>query len=223
MNTIKVSVQVLCFSSHPPHSCSLPRCWSWRGLTCRGIDVLPLKQIKSALFGCVGPISLLTRLYWKSYSPFVERVSISRQSQDGSCAESIFNSGKRSKHNWGKSILLSRLIIHHLSLNYCLPLSFCLPQRGGGSPTMNCKQALEFHFSLWCVDKELSIVAYTYSKRLWKHGIKSARALTEREKSYFFLPAFCFTLFSQVITMTKKVACSNHATLCIWRFNPDVN
>lgn len=53
---------------------------------------------------------------------FIERVSISRQSQDGSCTGSIFNSGKRSKHYWGKSIRLSHLVIYHLSVNYCLPL-----------------------------------------------------------------------------------------------------
>lgn len=87
----------------------------------------------------------------KTCSPFIERVSISRQSQDGSWAESIFNSGKRRKHNSGKSILHSRLIIHHLLLNHRLPLSlFVSLTKGCPSLTMNYEQTYNSSTSLCC-------------------------------------------------------------------------
>lgn len=75
------------------------------------------------------PASLNPFLSWrgallKALQPFIESGSISRQSQDGSCAESIFNRGKRSKHSREKSIVPSLLMIHHLSLGLRSPVFF---------------------------------------------------------------------------------------------------
>lgn len=107
------------------------RHWSWCGWTwalpwhwC----VLPPRQIKHR-----GPFLFWHQALLKKLKPFTERVSLSRQSRNGSCTGSIFNSNKQSKHNRRKSIPHSHLIIHHLSLECCLPVSFCLLEKGCGS------------------------------------------------------------------------------------------
>lgn len=78
--------------------------------------------------------SLLTQgVILKSWGVSIERVSISRQSQDGSCTRSIFNSGNTTD----KSMQFSHLIIYHLSPNYCLPLCFvCFSERELIHPTV---------------------------------------------------------------------------------------
>lgn len=88
----------------------------WPGFNVCGIDVPSLKPIQRRSPSVSGPSPAWHLLFSRKPQPFMERVSISRQSQEDSWAESIFHSGKRSKHNWGKSIAFSRFIVHHLSL-----------------------------------------------------------------------------------------------------------
>lgn len=80
------------------------------------------------------PISLLTPGFIEKAKAFYrESVTFKTKSKWQFRTESIFNSNKQSKHNRRKSILHSRLIIHHLSLECCLPESVCLLENGCGS------------------------------------------------------------------------------------------
>lgn len=102
----------------------------------------------------------------KKLQPFIESTSILRQSQDGTRTESIFNSGKWSKHNWGKSILHSPLIIHHLSVKYCLPESFGPLKEATDPQQWNTNIVYKYTtrslLSLWFVDGDETISVYTY-------------------------------------------------------------
>lgn len=104
---------------------SVPGKMTFLTLCLRHTDVCCLRSKSNT----PSPASLDPFLSWhgallKVLQPFIESGSISRQSQDGSYAESIFNRGKRSKHSQGKSIVPSLSMIHHLSLGLCSPVFF---------------------------------------------------------------------------------------------------